>query len=178
MTFRPIYIVPVLVFMGLSIGLYIGLSLDPKETAFPLAGKPPPAFDLDPLHEGQPRLTEADLLSGKITFVNFFASWCAPCKLEHPYLMQLAERDDVVVIGIDYKDTPEDARAWLSQDGNPYSLIGRDDTGRVGIDWGLAGVPETFVIDRDGNVAYRFQGPILQAEYTRQVLPMLEYLTQ
>ena len=173
---RLFYLLPVALFAILAVGLYIGLGLDPRETAFPLKDEAPPSFSLAPLYEGEPGLSDADLRTGKVVVLNFFASWCAPCKVEHPYLMHLATRDDVVLMGIDYKDTPETARAWLRQSGNPFTLIGRDDDGRTGIDWGIAGVPETFILNAEGRVVYRQQGPINQPILEHQLIPIIEGL--
>ena len=176
MKIKPYYIAPALVFVVVVVALFIGLGLNPKETAFPLYEQPPPQFALPALHEGQPDLTTADLVSGQVTVVNFFASWCAPCRVEHPYLLQLAEIDALKMIGIDYRDTPETAIAYLQQAGNPFDLIGNDADARVGIEWGLAGVPETFVISAEGKVMLRIQGPLNEPIMERQVLPLLEEL--
>lgn len=176
MKIKPFYIAPAIIFVAVVVGLYIGLGLNPKETAFPLYDQSPPEFSLPALVEGQPDLTTADLMTGQVTVVNFFASWCAPCRVEHPYLLQLAEIDGLKMIGIDYRDTRETAIAYLQQAGNPFDLIGNDANARVGIEWGLAGVPETFIISADGKVKLRIQGPLNEPIMKRQVLPLLEEL--
>ena len=179
MKIKLIYIVPALVFAALAAFLFIGLGLNPKETAFPLYGKPPPQFDLAPLHDGQPGLATDDLLQGDVVVLNFFASWCGPCREEHPFLMQLAARGDVKVYGIDFRDDPKEKPiAWLNRDGNPYGLIGVDPDARAGMEWNLAGVPETFIISPDGKVVFRAQGPLNAAIMQNQVLPLIEELTR
>ena len=179
MKIKPYYIAPAVVFLAVIVFFYVGLGLNPKETAFPLYGKPPPQFDLQPLHEGEPGLSTTDLLQGEIVVLNFFASWCAPCLAEHPHLMTLAEREDIKLYGIDYRDNPrEKPIAWLNRDGNPFALIGVDPTARAGMEWGLAGVPETFVISREGMVVLRIQGPLNVPTMNNQLLPLLEELTQ
>jgi cytochrome c biogenesis protein CcmG/thiol:disulfide interchange protein DsbE len=176
MKMKPYYIAPALIFMAVIIGLYVGLGLNPNETAFPLSGQPPPEFSLPALHDGQPDLATSDLTTGQVTVVNFFASWCAPCRVEHPYLMKLAEIEGLQMVGVDFRDTPETAIAYLQQAGNPFDLIGNDADARTGMEWGLAGVPETFIINADGKVVLRIQGPLNEPLMNNSVMPLLEEL--
>lgn len=127
-----------------------------------LLDKPVPKFELGPLQDGAPSLTQADLTGPGVKLVNIWASWCVPCRAEHPHIKALAA-DGIPVHGINYKDTDPDAQAFLEELGNPYTLIGADRTGRAGIEWGVYGVPETFVIDGRGRVIYKHIGPILSA---------------
>src|SRR5690606_443747 len=139
---RLLFVLPVLVFLGISIGLAVGLTRDPATLPSALLDRPVPAFELPPLPgRDESGLSAADL-RGEVALVNVFASWCGPCRIEHPLLERLAEQG-AVVHGINYKDDPENARAFLDELGDPYRRIGFDSSGRVGIDWGVYGVPET-----------------------------------
>jgi cytochrome c biogenesis protein CcmG/thiol:disulfide interchange protein DsbE len=167
--------IPLLLFLIVGLFLAIGLTRDPSTLPSALIGKPAPEFALPPLEgRDQHGLSRADL-GGEPMLVNVFASWCVPCRIEHPLVARLAE-EGVVVHGINYKDRPEDATAWLAELGDPYRLIGTDRSGRVGIDWGVYGVPETYVIDRDGRIAYRHVGPLQPQDLERTVRPLLERL--
>jgi cytochrome c biogenesis protein CcmG/thiol:disulfide interchange protein DsbE len=115
---------------------------------------------------------------GKPVLINFFASWCVPCRLEHPLLMRLAEHDHVAVYGIDYKDKPEDAKQLLAQLGDPYRAIGQDRDGRAGLDFGVYGVPETYVLDKAGHIRKRFVGPLTVQRVDKELLPLLRELGQ
>jgi cytochrome c biogenesis protein CcmG/thiol:disulfide interchange protein DsbE len=174
---RLLYLLPILIFVGVGIGLAVGLTRDPSTLPSALLDKPVPTFALPPIEglsgEG---LTSADL-AGEVSLVNVFASWCVPCRAEHPLLMGLAERG-VVINGIDYKDPPGRAARWLAELGNPFARIGADRDGRVAIDWGVYGVPETFVIDREGRIRYRFVGPLQPRDLEETLWPMLERLEQ
>jgi cytochrome c biogenesis protein CcmG/thiol:disulfide interchange protein DsbE len=155
-------LVPLVVFAVLAAVFFIGLrGEDPSIVPSALIGKPVPAFELPPL-EGMnlPGLASADLAAGKVTIINVFASWCGPCRLEHPVLMRLAQRSDIAVVGINYKDETENARRFLTSLGVPYRAIGVDRTGRASIDWGVYGVPETFVVDGKGIIRFKWVGPI------------------
>jgi cytochrome c biogenesis protein CcmG/thiol:disulfide interchange protein DsbE len=170
-----LYALPVLVFLGLAGFLYAGLYLRPQEIPSPLIGKPAPQFALPPI-EGLPGgLARADI-EGKVSLVSVFASWCGPCRIEHPLLMALAERKRLPIYGIAYKDKPEDAKAWLADLGNPYDKIGADRDGRVGLDWGVYGVPETYLIDKQGNIAFKVIGPLSPEVLESQLLPLVEKL--
>ncbi|BBK33921.1 cytochrome c biogenesis protein CcmG/thiol:disulfide interchange protein DsbE [Stella humosa] len=154
---RLLYIVPALVFALIAAYLLAGLGLDPKTLPSAMIDKPAPAFDLPALADVAPALKTADL-GGEVALVNVFASWCVPCRAEHPILMRLAAEKGVPIYGINQKDKPDDARRFLAQLGNPYRRIGVDADGRASIEWGVYGVPETFVIDRAGRIRYRHVG--------------------
>ena len=125
-----------------------------------LIDKPVPVFTLEPLNDGQPGLSDADLKAPGVKLLNIWASWCGPCRVEHPQLMALAE-SGVTLHGLNYKDEPDNARAFLAELGDPYTLIGADRSGRTGIEFGVYGVPETFVIDGTGTITYKHVGPLL-----------------
>ena len=175
---KPQFILPVVIFLGIAVALFVGLFLNPNETPFALKDKPVPVFDLPPVLEGGEGLATADLTTGEVSLVNFFATWCAPCRAEHPLLLDLAARPGVVIHGIDYKDSLEQARLYLDISGNPFTRTGFDPSGRTGIEWGIGGVPETFVIDKQGNVVWRWQGPLNDAVVNNKLLPLLESLEQ
>ena len=172
---RLLYILPVVIFVGVGIGLAVGLTRDPSVLPSALIDKDVPAFELPPLAGStKPGLATGDL-EGEVALVNVFASWCVPCRIEHPVLMRLAE-EGVPIYGINYKDRPEDARAWLAELGDPFRRIGVDRQGRAGIEWGVYGVPETFVIDQDGRIRHKFVGPIQPRDVERTLLPLLAEL--
>lgn len=166
---------PAAVFVALAalffVRLYAG---DASRLPSALIGRPVPAFSLPPVEGlgGRPGLTDADLRDGTVTVVNVFASWCVPCRDEHPVLMELAR--DVRLVGIAYKDDPENTRRFLNEGGDPFSRIGADRSGRTGIDWGVYGVPETFLIGRDGKIAYKLVGPITAENLTKQLGPEID----
>jgi cytochrome c biogenesis protein CcmG/thiol:disulfide interchange protein DsbE len=167
--------VPLALFLLVGVFLGIGLTRDPSTLPSALVGKPAPEFTLPSLEgRDQHGLSRADL-GGKPMLVNVFASWCVPCRIEHPIVARLVEQG-VIVQAINYKDRPEDAKSWLGELGDPYQLIGADRSGRVGIDWGVYGVPETYVIDKDGRIAYRHVGPLQAQDVDRTILPLLERL--
>ena len=153
--------------------LAVGLTLNPREVPSPLIGKPVPAFDLPPVKGRTLGLSSADLGKGEVALVNVFASWCVACREEHPVLMDLKERGLVPIHGLNYKDQPDDAARWLAEWGDPYTRTGADVDGRVGIDWGVYGVPETFVIGPDGRIAYKYIGPITPEFVSEQLMPMI-----
>ena len=177
---RPSTAVPVAVFALLAavFGFYlhqIGTGeKDAAQVPSALIGKPAPEFDLPPIEGMEGGLKTADL-RGEVAMVNVFASWCPPCQQEHPFLMRLA-RAGVPVYGINIKDRPKNARAFLRRLGNPYRRIGADLTGRVSIDWGVYGYPETFILDREGRIRYKHVGPILAHDLESRILPLLEEL--
>src|SRR5437016_4579421 len=165
-----IYALPVIVFALLAGGFYRGLGIDSMVLPSPLIDQPAPRFELPPLLADEDGFSSRDL-QGHVSLVNTFASWCAPCRREHPVLNALAKSGRVPIYGIAYKDKPEAARAWIGALGNPYSKIGADD-GRVGIDWGVYGVPESFLVDRAGRIRYKHVGPLSQADLDRTILPL------
>ena len=173
---------PLVGFAALAALFYVALGGgDHSRLPSPLLGKPAPAFALPPLDatSGPAGFRNADLRQGKVTLVNVFASWCVPCRQEHPVLMLISKNetlraDGVRLLGLAYKDDPENSRKLLNELGNPYALIGADVSGRVGIDWGVYGVPETFVVRGDGTIAYKFIGPLSEATLRDDLLPAIE----
>ena len=158
-------LVPALVFLLLAFLFLIGLrSRDPSVVPSALLGKPVPEFALPPLEGlGLPGLNSADLSAGKVTLVNVWASWCGPCRIENPVLMELAKRPDLRLVGINYKDEAQNGVRFLRSLGVPYQAVGMDRSGRTSIDWGVYGVPETFVVDRQGIIRFKWVGPISDA---------------
>ena len=169
------WFVPLAIFAVLVAFLWVGLSRDPREVPSPLIGKAAPAFDLERLHEPGQRLATADL-KGQVWLLNVWASWCVSCRTEHPLLMQLAKANVVPVVGLDYKDKPDDGRAWLAQNGNPYRMSVIDQDGRAGIDWGVYGVPETFVVDKLGIIRFKQIGPVSVESLEQRILPLVREL--
>jgi len=172
---RFFFVIPVLVFGGLAILFGTQLGHDPKIVPSALIDQPVPDFDLPPLKQDKGGLATADL-NGQVALVNIFASWCLPCRAEHPLLMRLAEQNVVAVHGINYKDKPEAALAWLGELGDPYTRIGIDSTGRAAIDWGVYGVPETFIVDREGRIRHKVVGPLTPRSLEEEVLPVVREL--
>lgn len=169
------YILPVVVFAALVIGFALSLhGPAPDELPSMLVDKPAPAISLPALDTDARGFTAADLKAGHVTVLNVFASWCIPCRVEGPGLAQVAALRGVVLYGMVYKDTPEKARAFLADLGNPYRGIDLDADGRAGIEWGVYGVPETFVIDGKGIVRLRYPGPLVGDALTKIVLPAIE----
>ena len=169
------YLLPVAVFVIIGIGLGIGLTRDPSTLPSALIDKPVPEFELPAIKAAgfdKPGLSSGDL-TGKVQLVNVFASWCGPCRVEHPFLMRMA-RDGVVVQGLNYKDNPEDATRFLAELGDPYERVGADRNGRAGIEWGVYGVPETFVIDADGNIRHKHVGPITTNAQVEELMTIIE----
>jgi cytochrome c biogenesis protein CcmG/thiol:disulfide interchange protein DsbE len=162
---RALAFLPIIVALVLGAFFYWGLSgdRDPARLPSALISKPVPAFDLPALAgTNSPGLSQADLqTTGRVTVVNVFASWCGPCRAEHPVLTRLAEDHGFNLVGINYKDKPEAAAKWLEELGNPYTRIGADETGRAAIEWGLTGVPESYIISGDGVILYREAGPVV-----------------
>lgn len=159
------FVLPVLLFAAVAALFWMGLGKDPHRLPSALLDRPVPEFDLPPL-EGRPGAAPLGLktsdLRGEIALVNVFASWCGPCRVEHPLLMQLARDGEVALHGINYKDKPADARRWLRDLGDPFRRIGADITGRAAIEWGVYGVPETFLVDAEGRVRYKQVGPFTE----------------
>jgi cytochrome c biogenesis protein CcmG/thiol:disulfide interchange protein DsbE len=165
------FALPIIVLVGLLALLGYGLSQDPREVPSPLIGKIPPTFDLPNL-EGTAQVTPKDL-QGRPVLVNFFASWCAGCQVEHPVLMKLAHEYNVEIVGMDYKDTQADAQQWLSHHGQPYRSVVADQQGTAGLDWGVYGVPETFVLSADGHVLYKQIGPMTEEAWRDHIAPLM-----
>ena len=167
--------IPLALFAILLAFLWIGLGRDPREVPSPLIGKPAPAFQLADLHSPGQTLSPQDL-KGKVWLLNVWASWCVSCRAEHPLLVDLAKSNVVPVYGLDYKDDPAAGRDWLAQHGDPYtaSIVDRD--GRVGINYGVYGVPETFLIDKSGIIRYKQIGPITPEALQDKILPLVREL--
>lgn len=144
-----------------------------RELPSALIGKPAPAFELPPLYEGEPGLSTADMTAPGVKLVNVWASWCVPCRAEHPMIQRLTDMG-LTVHGLNYKDTEEGAKKFLAELGNPFARIGADRSGRVGIDWGVYGVPETFVVDGEGRIVYKHIGPIQGSDIEKKILPAVE----
>lgn len=167
------FVVPVIVLAGLAALFYSGLqSGPPGELPSPLIGKPAPNFSLPALDSHTHGFARADL-QGHPTIVNFWASWCPPCRVEHPMLMALARERGVVLYGVAYKDAPEKARAFLDELGNPFARVAMDRAGRVAIDWGVTGAPETFVVDAQGTVRAHVSGALTPEIFERVIRPAL-----
>ena len=166
---------PLAIFLVVLGFLFVGLFRDPREVPSPLIGKPAPAFSLAQLHRPERTLTTQDM-RGQVWLLNVWASWCVSCKVEHPLLVDLAKANVVPVIGLAYKDKPEDGLAWLAANGDPYRLSIVDRDGRVGIDFGVYGVPETFVIDKSGVIRYKQIGPLTADALRQTILPLVREL--
>jgi cytochrome c biogenesis protein CcmG, thiol:disulfide interchange protein DsbE len=168
-------LVPLAVFIVLIGFLLAGLGLDPREVPSPLVGKPAPAFNLARLHHPERMLGTSDL-EGQVWLLNVWASWCVSCRVEHPLLVELSKSKLVPLVGLNYKDKPDEGIAWLQQRGDPYDVSVVDRDGRVGIDWGVYGVPETFVIDKAGVIRYKHIGPVDAAAIEKKILPLVREL--
>ncbi len=169
------HLIPLLVFVVLVGFLWAGLSLNPREVPSPLIGRPAPAFSLPQLRNPGAVINAADL-KGQVWLLNVFASWCTPCLEEHPYLVDLAKSGVVPVYGLNYKDRHEAALKWLNKHGDPYAGIVVDAEGRTGIEYGVYGVPETFVIDKLGVIRFKHIGPLTPDVLDDEILPMIRRL--
>lgn len=176
-TKRLIFLAPVVGFVILAIYFGIGLTKDPSEIPSALIDKAAPSFDLADI-EGRngPGFSTNDLRQGRISVVNVFASWCVPCRAEHPLINRLAAMGIADVYGLNYKDKPDDAIRWLNELGDSYTAVGADFSGRTGIDWGVYGVPETYIVDGTGTIRYRHVGPITPKSLEDTVIPIIEEL--
>jgi len=169
------YLIPLVIFIGLVVLFRIGLNYDPRRVPSPLVDKPVPTFSLPDLKNPSGTLGSEDL-RGQVTLLNVWASWCVACRVEHPLLMELAKKGNTRIYGLNYKDDREEAIRWLDKFGDPYIQSAFDQNGKVGIDLGVYGVPETFVLDRDGVIRYKFIGPITAQLIQDTLLPLLERL--
>ncbi|MBL8367108.1 MAG: DsbE family thiol:disulfide interchange protein, partial [Candidatus Accumulibacter sp.] len=167
------YLLPLLLFIVLVGFLAVGLRLKPREVPSPLVGKPAPAFTLPLLHDPEKTLSLADL-RGQVWLLNVWASWCVACREEHPLLVDLARSGAVPLIGLNYKDPRADALQWLQRFGNPYRQSMSDTAGLVGIDFGVYGVPETFVIDKAGTIRFKHIGPVTPEVLRDKILPLVK----
>jgi len=161
---------PLAIFILLVGFLAVGLNLNPREVPSPLIGKPAPAFELPVLQQEGKRFVPADM-RGKVWLLNVWASWCASCRDEHPLLVELSRKGVLPILGLNYKDRGEDALRWLKQFGDPYQLSVVDADGRIGIDYGVYGVPETYLIDAEGVIRYKQIGPLTAAILEQKILP-------
>lgn len=169
---------PLFIFIAIFFAFIIGLQLNPREVPSALIDKPAPQFSLPPLEGAGVGLETNDLNSAKgVVIVNFFASWCGPCRVEHPALEQLGKLPGVKLYGIAYKDRPQNSIAFLKSLGNPYAKIGADLKGRNAIDWGVTGTPETFFL-KDGIIRYQHIGPIHQMQMKDKILPIIREMQQ
>jgi cytochrome c biogenesis protein CcmG/thiol:disulfide interchange protein DsbE len=171
------FAVPMLVFAGLAIAFGWSLTREPGKVPSPLIGKLVPEFSLPPVKGRTLGLSSANL-KGEVSLVNFFASWCAPCRAEHPLFVQLNAYGVVPIHGINYKDQPDHAARWLNTLGDPYTRTGADLDGRVGIEWGVYGLPETFVISKDGRIAHKHIAPLTPKSLEEDILPLIRRLQE
>ena len=171
------YLLPLGIFLVLVVFLGIGLGLNPREIPSPLIDQPAPAFDLVQLHEPGKSLTTQDM-RGQVWLLNVWASWCVSCREEHPVLVELAKTRVVPIVGLNYKDQRPEALRWLQQFGDPYVMSIVDGDGRVGINFGVYGVPETFVIDKTGVIRYKQIGPVTPKALQEKILPLVAKLQQ
>jgi cytochrome c biogenesis protein CcmG/thiol:disulfide interchange protein DsbE len=172
---RRLRLWPLAIFLALGVLLGVGLTLNPREIPSPLLDKPVPPFKLAPVKGRTLGLASADL-RGEVSIVNVFASWCVECRAEHPLWMQLGAQKLVPIHGLNYKDKPDDASNWLAELGDPYTRTGADLDGRVGIDWGVYGVPETFVVDKRGVIRDKIIGPVNPKIVQQRLLPLVRRL--
>jgi cytochrome c biogenesis protein CcmG/thiol:disulfide interchange protein DsbE len=172
---KLLFLLPMALFTMLLVAFAIGLNHDPSLLPSAMINRPAPNFDLPGLYDPATGLARKDLAGG-VTLVNFFASWCAPCREEQPALMALARQPGIILDGIAYKDKPEASRRFLGELGNPYRRIGVDRDGNTAINFGVYGVPETYVVDASGDIRYRHVGPLSQADVDRKILPMIARL--
>jgi len=171
------FLIPLFLFFGITVFLWKGLSLNPKEVPSPLIGKTAPEFTLPILNEFDAQFSNSDM-EGKVWLLNVFASWCGPCLVEHPILVNFAKTSAIPILGFNYKDKPQAAVQWLNRHGDPYERIVLDIDGRVGLDYGVYGVPETFLIDGRGIIRYKKIGPLTQADVSEDILPLIQELGQ
>jgi cytochrome c biogenesis protein CcmG/thiol:disulfide interchange protein DsbE len=169
------FLLPLGIFVVLVGFLLVGLNLNPRQVPSPLIGKPAPEFQLQQLHQAEQTLTSKDNL-GKVWLLNVWASWCVSCREEHPLLVELAKSGIVPVYGLNYKDQRDDALRWLKQFGDPYTVSIVDPEGRTGIDYGVYGVPETYVIDKKGVIRYKQIGPVTGEALQTKILPLVKEL--
>lgn len=177
------FLIPLIAFLGISLLLGIGLFLNPKDLPSALLNKPAPEFDLAVLPTDLSSTTSVanfspKSLKGQRWILNVWASWCVSCRYEHPLLNEISKYTSIPLVGLNYKDDPEDARNWLLKRGNPYSIIALDIEGNAGIDWGVYGVPETFVIDENGDIIYKFAGPINKNIFITEIMPFFPEQTR
>ena len=171
------YIVPLALFIVVAGFLYVGLGLNPREIPSPFIGKPAPQFQLPQLARPEQNFSPSQM-QGEVWLLNVWASWCAPCRVEHPLLVDLAKKNVVPIVGLNYKDKRDAALGWLGDLGDPYKVSVSDADGRVAIDYGVYGVPETFVIDKQGVIRFKQIGPITENVWRTKMLPLVQRLQQ
>lgn len=170
---NPMMIAPPAIFIALAVLMFLGMFRDGKdELESVFIGQPAPSIETVKELPGFAKATQADLARGEVTLVNFWASWCPPCRAEHPKLLELAK--DHPIVGINFKDNAGPATSYLQEDGNPFAAIGFDPQGRTAIDWGVTAPPETFILSPEGIVLYRFAGPLVGSDFEQRFLPELE----
>ncbi len=167
------FLIPLLIFASLIAVFVVGLGRDPSELPSPLLEKPAPQFDLPSLLDPEQRVTTQDI-SGEVSLVNVWATWCVGCRQEHNFLLQLSKADVLPIYGLNWRDNGPEARRWLQQLGDPYVATAYDQDGRVGIDWGVYGAPETFLIGADGTVLYKHLGPLSWGLWEENFVPLLK----
>lgn len=171
------YLIPLVLFLVLVVFLAIGLSRDPREIPSALVNKPAPTFRLPQLHDQTKTFSAADM-QGKVWLMNVWASWCIACRDEHPHLFEYAKSGVAPIIGLNYKDRREDALGWLAELGDPYELSAVDLEGRVAMDYGVYGAPETYVIDKSGTIRLKHVGPVTPGVWSQKVLPLIQELNR
>jgi len=169
------FAIPLAVFVALAAFLAVGLTRDPREVPSPFIGKPAPDFKLTQLADEKLAFAPEDM-KGKVWLLNVWASWCVSCRVEHPLLVEMSKKNVVPIVGLNYKDGRGEGMQWLQRFGNPYSLSAFDADGKVGIDYGVYGVPETFVIDKKGVIRYKQIGPITPEALEKTLLPLIREL--
>jgi cytochrome c biogenesis protein CcmG/thiol:disulfide interchange protein DsbE len=169
------FIWPFIIFAALAGFLYVGLGLNPHEVPSPLINKPAPPFKLTQLHDPSKEFSSEEM-KGQVWLLNVWASWCVSCRVEHPVLVALSRQNVVPIYGLDYKDKREAGMEWLREGGNPYVISASDFEGRVGIDYGVYGVPETYLIDKEGVIRYKQIGPVTQQALHEKILPLVAEL--
>lgn len=170
-----VFLIPLGIFGVLALFLYVGLGLNPRDIGSTRLDKPAPVFSLPKLENLSQQMTQEAFL-GKVSLLNVWASWCVSCRHEHPLLLELARTTDIPIYGLNYKDKWEDAQKVLAETGNPYFSNAFDETGQVGIEWGVTGTPETFVIDQQGIVRYKQVGPLTAQLLQEKILPLIDNL--
>lgn len=168
-------LIPLIIFLVVAVFLYRGLFLNPKEVPSPLIGKAAPAFALQRLDDPRKTLSAKDML-GKVWLLNTWASWCTTCRAEHSTLMEMAKMPEITLVGLNYKDSNEEAQAVLTQAGNPYQVVVTDNDGKVGIDYGVVATPETYLIDKTGVIRYKKIGQITLQDVYSTILPLVKEL--
>ena len=171
------FVLPLGIFAVLAGFLFVGLGLNPREVPSPFIGKPAPSFQLTQLAQPEQKFSPQQM-QGQVWLLNVWASWCVACRIEHPLLVDLAKKDVIPIIGLNYKDKPDAALGWLGRFGDPYKLSIVDPDGRVGIDYGVYGVPETFLIDKAGVIRFKQIGPITEDAWRNKILPLVQQLRQ